>query len=179
MTSPPAEKKKRTMTPELLLKLASAREQAKIVQARNKSISDMKKEVVKQAKEDKKKNIISDHEKMLRERKQSQELPQELPQEEEPPQKEPIVQVDENPTPVETKKKEKKKKKPIVIVQDSSSESEDEDDNIIYIKRKSNRRKGEVKVKVPEPEPTPTPPMIRRQMQINPFHTIGYRFNNS
>jgi len=168
---PLKKKKGRTMSPDMLEKLAVAREAAKIAKQKNSKFTQMKKDIDIQAKIDKKNDILAKHELMiknkelketvikegLKEKKEEIKEIKEIEEEEEEEEK-PII------------KKKKPKKKPIVIVQESSGDSSDDDDNVIYIKRKSKKK---IVKDVDTTIYTPSPPPVMKQRPINPFHQFN------
>jgi hypothetical protein len=159
-------KKTRTMSPDMLAKLALAREAAKIAKQKNSKFTQMKKDIDIQAKIDKKNDILAKHKLMIR----NKELKETVIKEElkETVIKEELKEEEEEEKPII--KKKKPKKKPIVIVQESSGDDDsDDDDNIIYIKKKS--KKKTVK-EVDTPIYTPSPPLSLHR-PINPFHQFN------
>jgi hypothetical protein len=184
--TPIKKKKGRTMTPEMLAKLALAREAAKIAKQKGGSITRMKKDIDIQAKLDKKNDILAKHEAMLKKKEIKDTI---VPNEEtviKKELKETVIkkelkkEEDEEDEDKEEKpiKKKKPKKKPIVIVQESSSDSSEED-NVIYIKKKSkkkiqhNKNVEENVEEYLEQYKTAKPPPVVRQPYINPFHQIN------
>jgi hypothetical protein len=168
-------KKTRTMSPDMLAKLALAREAAKIAKQKNSKFTQMKKDIDIQAKIDKKNDILAKHELMIRNKELKnnvikEELKETVIKEElkETVIKEELKEEEEEEKPII--KKKKPKKKPIVIVQESSGDDDsDDDDNIIYIKKKS--KKKTVK-EVDTPIYTPSPPLSLHR-PINPFHQFN------
>jgi hypothetical protein len=168
-------KKTRTMSPDMLAKLALAREAAKIAKQKNSKFTQMKKDIDIQAKIDKKNDILAKHKLMIRNKELKEtvikeELKETVIKEElkETVIKEELKEEEEEEKPII--KKKKPKKKPIVIVQESSGDDDsDDDDNIIYIKKKS--KKKTVK-EVDTPIYTPSPPLSLHR-PINPFHQFN------
>ena len=164
-------KKTRTMSPDMLAKLALAREAAKIAKQKNSKFTQMKKDIDIQAKIDKKNDILAKHELMIRNKELKETVIKEELKEtviKETVIKEELKEEEEEEKPII--KKKKPKKKPIVIVQESSGDDDsDDDDNIIYIKKKS--KKKTVK-EVDTPIYTPSPPLSLHR-PINPFHQFN------
>ena len=173
-------KKTRTMSPDMLAKLALAREAAKIAKQKNSKFTQMKKDIDIQAKIDKKNDILAKHELMIKNKELKnnvikEELKETVIKEtvikeelKETVIKEELKEEEEEEKPII--KKKKPKKKPIVIVQESSGDDDsDDDDNIIYIKKKS--KKKTVK-EVDTPIYTPSPPLSLHR-PINPFHQFN------
>ena len=166
---PLKKKKGRTMSPDMLEKLAVAREAAKIAKQKNSKFTQMKKDIDIQTKIDKKNDILAKHELMIL----NKELKETVIKEGLKEKKEEIKEIEEEEEEEEKPiiKKKKPKKKPIVIVQESSGDSSDDDDNnVIYIKRKSKKK---IVKDVDTTIYTPSPPPVRKQRPINPFHQFN------
>ena len=176
----PAKKKGRTMSPDMLAKLAVARVAA--LKAKERLVLEnypLKVEKMQKKLEDLK---MSDPDpvrlkanKKLQETETSEEIalvatelkePVDLKVEPKAPMK-PILQEsgdeDEAAPPVREKRKKKKKGKTVIIQQSSSSESsssEDEDNHVIYIKKKKkkNSKSKFERLVIPKVRPPPPPP---------------------
>lgn len=147
------EKKKRTMTPEMLEKLAVAREKAMEVRRQIKAEKDAKELEELPAKLEKKAKIKAELNKPQEpkpEFRTKKTIPEDNPVMDSPDDSEPS-EVDELPPPVKSKKK-----KQVVVVEDSSSDEE----QFIYVpKRKPKGVPQNPKAKyVPNENVTPAPP---------------------
>ena len=134
------EKKKRTMTPEALERLAKAREKAAEVKRALRKAKDEKETEIKQRV---KKEQLDKMERKVR--NSMIDLTVDDPKE---PKE---VEVEEEEEEVVKKVKKKSKKKPVVIIEESSS---DDDSNVVYIKRKP-RKKEPAQPEPAQPQPAP------------------------
>jgi hypothetical protein len=145
----PKEKRTRQMTPELLEKLALARQKANEKRTENAKLKKMEKELKVKEQQTKAQEIKENYEKAT--------TPEE-PEEEPEPDPEPVQK------PVK-KKQTKKPKKPIVIVEESESD-ESEDEQVIYIKRSQTKK----------PAPQQQQPQVSAQ-EIRNNHAYNSLFN--
>ena len=159
------EKKKRTMTPEMLEKLAVAREKAMVVRRQIKAEKDAKEleelpaKLEQKAKIKAELNLPKEPKPEFRTKKKEVPIPEANPVMDSPDDSEPSEVDEPPPPPVKTKKKKK-----IVVVEESSSDEE----TYVYVPKR--RPKGEPqnpKAKyVPSKKVTPAPSVENYQIDL-------------
>ena len=165
-----AKRRTRTMTPDLLAKLAIARvaaaaaKQKIALESHPAKVEKMQKRLDELKMADPEANHI-----VVRPETEPPEPiapppPPIKPAEAEIP-KEPVKPIladseDDEPEPPKREKKKKKKGKTTIIQESSSSSSSsDEDNHVIYIKKKKNKKHHKYeKLRIPKPQPVPPPP---------------------
>ncbi len=162
-------KKKREMTPEMLEKLAIARQKALDAKKKIREGGEKAKLEVLEKKLNKLKSKntlidLSTDEKILEAEEKSETTEPEKEEVEEP----------EEPKPEPPKKPKKKNKKPVVIVQEDDSESEDDNSNVIYIqpRRRPKARNPQPPMAQPTPVYQPQPPP-RPRVPLRPTKTAS------
>jgi len=185
------EKKRRTMTPEMLEKLAVAREKAMLVRRQIKAEKDAKELEELPAKLEQKAKIKAELEKPkepkpeFRTKKKEVPIPEANPVMDSPDDSEPSEVDEPPPPPVKTKKKKK-----VVVVEDSSSSDEEQ---FIYVPKRAPRAKKVTPAasvenyqidlpwdRPPEPVRPPPPPQPTynelARAHLNPFGGFPRRF---
>ena len=179
-------KKKRTMTPDMLQKLAVAREKAMIVRRQIKAERDARELEDLPAKLEQKAKIKAELEKPKEPRPEfrtKKTIPEDNPVMDSLDDSEPSDVDEPPPPPVKTKKKQKK----IVVVEESSSDEE----TYVYVPKRQSRMRPPPKPKVeytepvewsqppiPLPPPPPQAPSYNElaRAHLNPFGGFPRRF---